>query len=136
VTLSLSSGRFALEMLPGKSGWFYLSEGQASAQRPGDPEPVTLEAGQMINVLSGTELQAVDLDPVVVAALHGDDDTPVAHTWEPSAQDRLRSALAGIGLGAAQVITFVTYFLVFLSIILTPVLVLYSWRRRMHKGDG
>ncbi|MAT98643.1 MAG: hypothetical protein CL608_15985 [Anaerolineaceae bacterium] len=125
--ISLASGGFALEYLPGKQGWLYVENGRAQVQWRGDETIVDVQAGQMVNLLNDAGLQAVSLDPVVVAALHADRSSPLPLVWEPTLRARIRDQLARVGISTAQLITFITYFLVLTSLFIIPFVTLYLW---------
>lgn len=128
--ISLSSGEFALEYLPGKRGWLYVLNGRARVSQ--SETTIELQAGQMINLFNEAGLQAVPLEPTVISALHADQSSPLSLVWEPTLEARIRDRLARVGVNAAQVITFVTYFTVILSLFIMPLLALY-WRRKNRK---
>ncbi|MCB9420035.1 MAG: carboxypeptidase regulatory-like domain-containing protein [Ardenticatenaceae bacterium] len=130
VEISLSSGEFALEYLPGKRGWLYVVNGRAQVRQ--QENAIELKTGQMVNLFNETGLQAVPLKPMAVTALHADQSSPLFLVWEPTLEARIRDRLARVGVSTAQVITFITYFIVLLSLFIVPLLALY-WRRKDRK---
>ncbi|MEZ4641566.1 MAG: carboxypeptidase-like regulatory domain-containing protein [Chloroflexota bacterium] len=129
--ISLSSGEFALEYLPGKRAWLYLVNGRA-AVRTSDTT-LLLQSGQMVNLFNDAGLQAVPLQAVVISALHADQSSPLSLIWEPTLRARVRDQLARVGINTAQVITFITYFLVLSSLFIIPFVGLYWWwKSKIH----
>jgi hypothetical protein len=81
----------------------------------------------MINLLNDGELTPVPMDPVVIHALQDDGEPPIPVTWEPSLGSRIRNGLTRVGVGMVQMVTFVTYFIVSLGVLLIPFLAVYWW---------
>jgi hypothetical protein len=130
--LILSDASFSIEYLPGRRSWLYVNEGSAQISPIGGTEITVLESGQMINLLNDGELTAVRIDPVVIQALQDDGEPPIPVTWEPSLGSRIRNGLTRVGIGTVQMVTFVTYFIVSLGVLLIPFLAVYWWwKRRM-----
>jgi hypothetical protein len=137
IEISLSSGKFALENIPGPANWLYVFEGSAVVTPAGSAETKAVQAGEMMNLANQGELTPVELNPVVISALHGDKKAGVLDTWEPTLGAQIRDRLARIGVGTAQMVTFITYFIVFMSLVLVPLGVLYSFiRRNSRKGSA
>jgi len=130
--ITLSSGSFALERLPAQETWFYLLDGEARIQPSGGKMPIELEAGQMVRIEAGESIQAVDYDPIVTQALHPTTESPLSPQWQPSLSAQIRNRLALAGIGAAQVVTFVTYSLMTLLVLVLPFVGLYWWMRRRN----
>jgi hypothetical protein len=128
--LEFSGGRFALQMLPDQQAWLFLFEGQARVIDDPDDREILLEEGQMLNLLNPEGLVPVPYDPLVVAALDLHDTAPEPPVWEPGLGARARTALARLGVGAAQLITFLTYTLVALSFVALPLYLFIRHRRR------
>jgi hypothetical protein len=128
--ITLSSGSFALERLPAQETWFYLFDGAAHIQPSGGKMPIEMEAGQMVRMEAGEVIQAVEYDPVAVQALHPAAESPLLPKWQPSLSAQIRNRLALAGIGAAQVVTFVTYALMTLLVIVLPIIGLYWWMKR------
>jgi hypothetical protein len=135
LTIELTQGRFALDYRPPAQGWFYLPAGEAVVT-DGTGEEVTLKAGQMVNLLNQEGLKAVDYAEAVVQILNTDNESPLAARWQPTVQAQVQHRLAFIGIGMAQIITFVTYFLLLLSLLLVPLIVLYLNRRKLKESTG
>ena len=125
--ISLSAGEFALEYLPGKQGWLFVVNGRALVRQRGKVSPIDVEAGQMVNLFNIAGLQAVPLDSVVVSALHPDQSSPLPLSWEPTLKARIRDHAARVGVSTAQLITFITYFIVLTSLFIIPFVALYWW---------
>jgi hypothetical protein len=126
----LSDASFSIEYIPGQHAWLYMNEGSAQINPTGGSEITVVESDQMINLLNDGELTAVPLDPVVIEALREDSDPPIPITWEPSLGSRIRAGLSRVGVGTVQMVTFVTYFLVSLGVLLIPFLAVYWWWKR------
>ena len=127
----LSQGSFALDFYPGQEAWLYLINGQARIQSSGRLQEISLMAGQMLNLLAQGELIPVSYDPVVIDALRRGRVAPVEPVWQPTPSTQIRYWLERIGIGMAQLITFGTYIIVLLSIISTPFMFIYYWKK--HK---
>jgi len=128
--ITVPTGEFALEYLSGKQAWLYLMDGRAQVRQQGDDSSFTLESGQMVNLFNNAGLQAVPLEPVVISALHPDQTSPLPLIWEPTLSARIRDQLARLGINTAQLITFITYFIVLTSLLITPFVALYYWWKR------
>jgi hypothetical protein len=128
--LLLSDASFSLEYLPGQRAWLYVNEGMAQISPIGGSEIAVIESKQMINLLNDGIPIAVPIDPVVIHALHDDGAPAVPVTWEPSLGSRIRDGVSSLGVGAVQMITFVTYFIVSLGVLLVPLIAVYWWLKR------
>ena len=129
--ITLSEGRFALIYLPGKQAWLYQFDGRSQIQSLNSPENITLQSGQMLNLLNDAVLQAVPFNPVVVAAMNPTTTPPISPTWEPTLSARVRNQLAQLGVNTAQIVTFITYFILLLSLLLIPIMAIYwQWKRK------
>ncbi|MFW6063682.1 MAG: carboxypeptidase-like regulatory domain-containing protein [Chloroflexota bacterium] len=129
VRLTISAGRFALERGP-QRGWFYLLEGAARAEHVASGREIALQAPVMLNLNLGPELVAAPYEPVALRALQDVGEAPLADTWQPTPGARLRDGLARLGIGAAQAVTFLTYALILLSLIVVPLGYVFYRRRR------
>jgi hypothetical protein len=87
----------------------------------------------MVNLFNDAGLQAVPLDPVVVSALHADQSSPLPLNWEPTLKARIRDQMAQIGISTAQLITFITYFIVLTSLFIVPFVALYYWWKNKNQ---
>jgi hypothetical protein len=136
VEISLNSGKFALEIIPGPANWLYIFEGSAVVTPAGSAEKKVVQAGEMINLANEGQLKPVELNSVVISALHDNHKAGVLDTWEPTLGAKIRDRLARIGVGTAQMVTFITYFIVFMSLVLVPLGVLYSFIRRNSRKSS
>lgn len=137
VEIRLQGANFALENLSEGTGWLYLFDGQAEVRKIGDEEYTLVRAGEMVNLSNEDQLKAVKMDPVVISVLHDEIVAVVVDTWEPAFGAQMRDRLARIGIGTAQMVTFITYSMVFISLILVPLGVLYSFiRRNFRRSNG
>lgn len=128
--LILTDASFSIEYLPGQRAWLYVNEGSAQINPIGGAEIAVVESEQMINLLNDGVITAVPMDPVVIEVLQADSDPPIPVTWEPSFGSRVRAGLSRAGIGAVQMVTFVTYFIVSLGVLLIPFLAVYWWWKR------
>jgi hypothetical protein len=125
----VSSGDFALEHAPGQTGWLYLRQGTAEVHFSGNQSPVDLRSGQMIALLPSAvplamaETLALSLHPPLA-------ESPIPELLEPSPAARLQNWLERAGIGTAQTITFITYFLSLVALSATPFLVLFYISRK------
>ena len=67
----------------------------------------------MVSLVEGESIHPVPYDAAVFAALNPVTDAPISVNWEPSLKAQFQNRLAKIGINAAQLITFVTYLIVF-----------------------
>jgi type VI protein secretion system component VasF len=74
----------------------------------------------------------VDYDSVVTQALHPTAESPLSPQWQPSLSAQIRNRLALAGIGAAQVVTFVTYSSMMLLVLIFPFVGLYWWMKRRN----
>lgn len=131
--ISLLGGAFAIEAPAGQAGWLYIFTGQAQVWKSGSPDEVMVQPGQMLSLDPQAAPQAAPLEPVVISALHPEQAAPLPFIWEPSVRAQMRDRLALIGVSTAQVITFITYISVFISVVILPLVGLYLWlKRRSH----
>lgn len=136
--IKLLEATFALEYLPGEVTWLYMISGQASVISDSTTNPVVVTGGQMLSLAGSSHPAPVPLDPTAVRALHFMTETPIVAVWEPNLATRLQNGLAQIGVSTAQLITFVTYMAVLLSLVGLPVVGLKWWhkqRRSARKRD-
>jgi len=127
VDILLSGGKFALELLPNRSEWLYVLSGQAKITSKENAESLTVQANQMVNLINPQALVVFAYDPEVLSALQPIEENPLHFIWKPTIIDQFQEKLIGIGIGSAQLITFITYFVGFLTLVLTPVAAIYWW---------
>jgi hypothetical protein len=133
-TIAITKGRFALEQLPGQTGWFYLVNGEAMVKQDKTSTPVG--PGQMLSLKAGVPSPAVSLDPVVIVTLRAPAPAPFSPVWEPSLTARIRDGLAQMGIGVAQAITLATYLLGVLVVCLVPLIGSIWWlKKRTRSGS-
>ena len=114
--ISIPAGQFALERPVGQTAWFYLYAGTASVNLSGSSNPIFLETGQMVALEAGSV--PLTIDATIANALHPKlDEAPVSQSSQPPLTVRLQNWLLRGGIGAAQIITFVTYFLALIALI-------------------
>lgn len=113
--IAMMQGTFALEYLPGQGGWFYLMAGEAT-MTSADNGGIQVRAGQMVALSDLYKRIPVTFNPTAAAVLRAEIHSPLQRTWEPTLSARIRDRLAQVGIGVAQIITFVTYILVLIVI--------------------
>jgi hypothetical protein len=132
----LNGGEFAVAHSPGQFAWLYVLDGTAEIVRNDLSQPIVANEGQMVNLLNERGLTAVALDPIVMATLASSQHDEVPLAWQPSLSARIRDRLAWLGVSTAQVVTFVTYFLLILSLIFLPLIgINWWWRRRKYAAQ-
>ena len=67
----------------------------------------------MVFLVEGESIHPVSYDAAVFAGLNPVIDAPISVNWAPSLKAQFQNRLAKIGINAAQLITFVTYLIVF-----------------------
>jgi hypothetical protein len=126
----IHGGSFALEGAASQTSWLYQFSGQASIQQGGDLNPVTVDAGYMILLGKSTHPLPVNYDPVVVQALQPIRGAPISPVWQPTMGAQIQAHLAQIGIGAAQVVTFIMYSLMILLVVGLPLAGIYWLAKR------
>ncbi|MBT7601601.1 MAG: carboxypeptidase regulatory-like domain-containing protein [Anaerolineae bacterium] len=134
VMISPGSGRFALEHDP-LSGqtWLYVFEGEVVVHQLGHGKTVKIQDGQMVVIIKDELPVPALLNPVVFSALHENEAIPVSPTWESTLKAQLRDRVALIGIGTAQVVTFILYGLILVSIVAFPLVGVYLKLKRRCK---
>ena len=128
--ITIHGGSFALEGAASQTSWLYQFSGQASVEEGGNPNPVTVDAGYMILLGKGTHPLSVNYDPVVVQALQPVREIPISPVWQPTIGAQIQAHLAQIGIGTAQVVTFVMYSLMILLVVGLPLAGIYWLAKR------
>lgn len=134
VKVVMDDASFALEQVPGNHGWLYVWEGTAEVSPLAAADSVTVSANQMVNLFNSEGLKAVDYDPEVLRTLNVGAEGTLPVVWQPTAAAKVRDGLARLGIGMAQIVTFITYFLVVLSLGIVPLAGIYSVYRRRQRG--
>lgn len=132
----LSSGRFALEQPARGMGWLYVQDGRAEVVFDDGPDIVPVVAGQMVALRNGAE--PITMDSLIAMALHPPlHELPVFARIEPSPGARIQTWLVRTGIGAMQTITFITYILSLVTLIIVPAIVLFSyWKKRRSSSNS
>ena len=115
-TIEILQGRFAVEHGVGQTAWVYVMQGQAQITRDGRLHIV--RANEMLNLTDSTS-DVVPLEALVVQSVHSA-NVPIDSMWEPTLEATVRNQMARTGIGIAQMITFVTYSMIVLLVILVP----------------
>jgi len=132
--ITIAGGQFALERLPARAGWLYMTDGQATVQMDGIVEPIPVQAGEMLLLSQDQESHPVPYDPIVVGTLHLNGEGPIQPTWQPSLGTQVRDWLSRIGIGTAQSLTFITYFVEVLALLVMLLLVI-NWAIKKNRKD-
>jgi len=135
--IEIESGRFALEQIPGQEAWFYVFEGEAQLRVEGDTQPIVVPDGYMVVLAEDFRPVPVPYDPVVVAVLHQPNGLEIPVSWEPNLSAQVRDRLARIGISTAQIMTFITYLMAILTLLILPIIAV-NWitknkRERKHE---
>lgn len=132
--ISPTSGKFALERdsLTAQT-WLYVFDGDVNVLQLGNAAPVKVHAGQMVALIKNEQLVPIPLIPVVFSALHANQAIPLTPTWEPTLSAQVRDRFAQIGISTAQTVTFITYGLILISIVVFPLAGIYSWLKGRNK---
>ncbi len=104
---------FAVEYLPGRTGWFYLQQGTAQIFTPeqGD-DIITVRTGEMVNLLGEQRLQAVAYHSVVLEALETRQNTVQEPSWQPTLLSRIKESAAAVSLGIGQFVVYAMYLII------------------------
>lgn len=129
----LTSGRFALERPVSGIAWLYMFEGDAKLRIGNNSEPVIVHAGEMASLVSGAP-QPAPYTPEVITALLPEEWLTQEPAWEPGLAERIQAATGQTGVLLAQLVTFITYFIALISLVVIPLLML-RWFRRRTSGD-
>ncbi len=132
--ITIPEGQFALERLAAQDGWLYVIDGKATLQETGTGKPIVIQAGEMAHLSQEQEPLPVSYDPVVVGALRAKGESPVQPLWQPSLSAQVRDRLAKIGIGTAQLVTFITYFIEVLAL-MAFVLSAVNWVFKKNRKD-
>jgi len=131
---------FAVEHPAHRTAWLYMRSGQARVMAAGRTERVLVSAGEMVRLASETTpvaAQSVPVDPVAFALLQAGVRKPLDFKIEPGLASTASTALARLGIGAAQILTLVTYVLAPVSV-LVALAILVAWliRRRTKSATA
>lgn len=136
IEIVISQGRFALEDIPNKRTWLYIFDGDAII-RTGKNEPsVKVNPGQMVSLFQDTKPTPVPIDKTVTGALNLRSDKSLPPIWEPTLISQIRDRLAQIGVGTVQFITFITYGLILVSIVVFPLAGIYFRLKQHNKKEN
>jgi hypothetical protein len=137
VMISLVSGKFALERdaLSGQA-WLYVFDGEVIVRQLGHTEAVNVEAGHMVCIIKDKQPVSALLSQVVFSALHDKETMPISPAWEPTLNARMRDRLALFRVGTAQVITYLAYGLILISMVVIPIVGIYSSLKRRSRQSN
>lgn len=134
IQIRIPQGHFAMERLPAREGWLYVLDGTAEIQHAGGGAATTVKAGEMIFLSQEKAYLPVQYDPVVVSALRQGGEIPIQPAWQSSLSAQVRDRLARIGIGTAQAMTFITYFMEILAL-LGMVVLAVKWVVKKDRKD-
>lgn len=73
----------------------------------------------------------IQMESTIATALHpASKESPVSETIEPLLSTRIQSWLVKAGIGAMQTVTFITYILSLVALLLIPLIVLFWYRKK------
>lgn len=131
--ITISRGRFALEAPKVGVAWLYIYQGQAQILSDGDQDLVKVGSGQMIALQKGS--LPIDMQESVTQALHPIlGKAPIFEIIQPTLKARIQNWLVRTGIGTAQMVTFITYFLSLVTLLAIP-LVMLSFHKKGKKGN-
>lgn len=129
VDIEITGGNFALEVPAAGTGWLYLRDGEAKVSGLAEQTQVQVRAGEMI-ALTG-DANPIPMEASVIHALHPAlANPPVAETIEPTPAAKVRAWITKAGIGALQVITFITYVLSLATLFIIVLRSLFLHKRR------
>ena len=129
VRIRLENGRFAIQELPGLTSLFVLLEGNGAIQRTPSSAWIPIEPGSLILLGEGIDESVIPIESTLISRYFSTNSSPITTMYEPTFMAAVISRLALLGIDAAKIITFVTYVLILLSIILLPIIMLFHWRK-------
>jgi hypothetical protein len=94
-----------------------------------------MSAGQMLRIFGNDTLQAVAYIPAVVRIIRPVESSPLTTLWQPTRWQRLGSGIEKFGVGSAKVVTFVTYLIIIISLLVMPLSGVYWWLKRKQRSD-
>lgn len=128
--IQLENGRFALQNLPGLTQFFILIEGSGSIQPTSSSSWSPIPTGTLILLENQPDLVMMPIESTLITHYLRSNISPIMTSFEPTFIESVLSRLALLGIDAAKLITFVTYAIVLISIMLLPIIMLIRWRRK------
>lgn len=125
IALELTSGKFALEQLPDQAARFYLMDGLAEIVVDNHEGVRVIQPGSMVTIQASGQVDEVPYTLSVFDALHQSVESPLLPTWKSPWLRTIQDGLLKLGVSTAQLVTFVTYLLLFLSLVVYPIAKLY-----------
>ena len=111
--------------------WLYIYKGQAQIQYHNDQSLVEVGSGQMIALQKGS--MPIDMEESVIQELHPKlGEAPLFEIIQPTLTARIQNWLAKTGIGTAQMVTFITYFLSLVTLLAIPLVVLFFYKKRKN----
>jgi hypothetical protein len=130
VTMDIGSGSFAIELGPGSNGWLYVYDGTALLRPSDAADTMLVHPGEVARIRANGPSASATFCPILDAALADGSRLSIPDVWEPNAIQAQIDRLRNLGVSAAMIITLVTYSLGMLLLVLLPLSVLSSLRRR------
>jgi len=121
--IMIMQGSFTVEYLPQYGGWLYLSDGEAVV-RSRDGRELTVKKGELITFFQDTIGEPVTYEPVVLSALRDSRAPLIEPVWQPSLSAQMRDRLARAGIDTAQIMTFITYLMALLTLLVSPIIII------------
>lgn len=127
---------FAVEYLPGRTGWFYLQKGVAHLFPVGhEDDIISVRSGEMVNLLNEQRPQAVAYRPVVMEALETRQNTVQEPSWQPTLLFRLKEQTVAISLGVGQLIIYSMYLVIIGFIVGSAVVFMRRNRKHQYQDE-
>jgi len=87
----------------------------------------------VVTIQDNGDIEEAPYNPTVFSAFHTLDEAPLAPAWKLPSSKILQNSAIKISVGTAQLITFITYVLILLSVVGIPVTKIYSEIRRHNR---
>lgn len=129
--VEMRGGKLAVERPSIGTAWLYVYDGVATVSMENESD-VKVQSGEML-AFSG-DAQPINMQDSVIFALHPTSEkSPVPELIEPSINARFENWLVKAGIKSVQIITFVTYIIVLVALLVLPAIMIFSKFRRREK---
>jgi len=129
--VQIREGKFAIERPSIGTAWLYVYEGTATVTMQ-DGTEIKVQAGQMFALEDAAE--PIDMHDSMIFALHPTlGKSPIPEFIEPSLNARFENWLTRAGIKSVQIITFVTYIIVLVALLILPAMMIFSKFRRREQ---
>ena len=134
-SITVNGGRFALQRLPGEMAWFHLFEGSAEVRSTRDDATLLLSPGEAVALVERGDMQPITYRDGLLPVIESDGQSPSLPFWKPTLAERIGSRMEEIGINSAQIITFITYIVTILSLVVLS-LFLLKWLFKQRRKTG